>query len=363
MKFPLIQIYRAIAALMVVLFHMISNTSEYYHTAFFGTFFKFGYLGVDYFFVLSGFIITYTHFDDIVNKRNFNSYFKKRLIRIYPIYWVIATISLLSYIFLTHGYIKSMNKTIQLNSFEDITYLLRCYVLIPGKLKFFLMVAWTLSFELLFYLVFSICILRGINTTYAFFIIWIALILLNNYVFHFSGIIAFFTHFYVLEFLFGCFVAFLIIKKFYISISMLSGLIAFSLLSLLLSYRFYGNSFSDRYLFTYLLLGFNASLLILFSTRFKQFQNQNIITKAGILIGDSSYSVYLSHIFFIALLGRLFTKKVLLLQLEQWQLNIFITVIFLLVILGGVVMHLFVEKPLLNFLHSTFIKKKNRTLV
>jgi hypothetical protein len=55
-NFDTLQLLRGIAAMLVVFYHGT-------HTDFLG-FFKFGYMGVDLFFVLSGFIILYIHFTD-----------------------------------------------------------------------------------------------------------------------------------------------------------------------------------------------------------------------------------------------------------------------------------------------------------
>ena len=48
--------------------------------------FSYGLLGVDFFFVLSGFIIMYAHMDDERNTASVKRYAFKRLARIYPAY-------------------------------------------------------------------------------------------------------------------------------------------------------------------------------------------------------------------------------------------------------------------------------------
>jgi peptidoglycan/LPS O-acetylase OafA/YrhL len=222
-------------------------------------------------------------------------------------------------------------------------------------------VAWTLSFELLFYLVFSFCIVRGIKTAYGIFFFWIGLILLNNYVFHFPGVIDFIANLYILQFLIGCFIAYLVVTKFSISVNVLVGLIFLSLIVLI--YENYRAGLSDKYFLSFLLLAINASFIILFCTKYDNYTKHNFFTKTGILIGDASYSIYLSHIFFMSFLGRLFSKAVIGLNLVQWKLNIVLLAIFLIVIFCGVILHLLIEKPMLNFLHFYFIKKKNQAKV
>ena len=62
-KLHLIQIFRGIAAMSVVIYHLGRSAEAYFHVKLLGDFFSFGYMGVDFFFVLSGFIITYVHLD------------------------------------------------------------------------------------------------------------------------------------------------------------------------------------------------------------------------------------------------------------------------------------------------------------
>jgi peptidoglycan/LPS O-acetylase OafA/YrhL len=57
-KLPGLQILRFVAAFSVVLFHLFSNYRIYF--GFSKNYFAFGNHGVDVFFVLSGFVITYT---------------------------------------------------------------------------------------------------------------------------------------------------------------------------------------------------------------------------------------------------------------------------------------------------------------
>jgi peptidoglycan/LPS O-acetylase OafA/YrhL len=76
------------AALAVVVHHALLSTQ-----AFVGTLptplaalLNMGYLGVDFFFVLSGFIIMHAHMDDVRTRAAWKRYALKRLSRIYPAY-------------------------------------------------------------------------------------------------------------------------------------------------------------------------------------------------------------------------------------------------------------------------------------
>ena len=60
-KLNLLQVYRGIAAILVVLFHLNEMSIERLKQVTFFNLFQAGWSGVDYFFVLSGFIMVYVH--------------------------------------------------------------------------------------------------------------------------------------------------------------------------------------------------------------------------------------------------------------------------------------------------------------
>ncbi len=70
---------RGVAALMVIWYHVF----EAFATSPFDQKFNHGYLAVDFFFVLSGFVIGYVY-DDRWGKMNKKEFFKRRLIRLHP---------------------------------------------------------------------------------------------------------------------------------------------------------------------------------------------------------------------------------------------------------------------------------------
>lgn len=71
---------RGILALMVVLYHANNNTILTNNF-----FVRQSYLFVDYFFVLSGFVLCYNYAEKIKDIRTFRDFFLKRLIRLYPL--------------------------------------------------------------------------------------------------------------------------------------------------------------------------------------------------------------------------------------------------------------------------------------
>lgn len=78
-RYEILDGLRGVAAIIVVLYHLIecypSNLSTIY--------FAHGYLAVDFFFALSGFVIGYAY-DDRWNKMSLGGFFKRRIVRLHP---------------------------------------------------------------------------------------------------------------------------------------------------------------------------------------------------------------------------------------------------------------------------------------
>lgn len=78
--FEILDGLRGVAAIMVVMFHLLEIFSGGDHTR---QMINHGYLAVDFFFLLSGFVIGHAY-DDRWNKMTIGQFFKRRLIRLHP---------------------------------------------------------------------------------------------------------------------------------------------------------------------------------------------------------------------------------------------------------------------------------------
>jgi peptidoglycan/LPS O-acetylase OafA/YrhL len=89
--FKSIQGCRALAALLVVLHHLgrAMASDKYFGERLIAVPFVAGDAGVEFFFVLSGFIITWAHFGDFGRPARVSGYLRKRFARIYPVYWIV----------------------------------------------------------------------------------------------------------------------------------------------------------------------------------------------------------------------------------------------------------------------------------
>jgi exopolysaccharide production protein ExoZ len=134
-----------------------------------GDLFVFGHAGVDFFFVLSGFIIFYVHADDIGRRHRLMHYLRRRFTRIYPFYWVISLLTLAAIAFSAHQQLPSAERFVA----STLLLPLNDAVIVP--------VAWTLQQEIVFYAIFSILIVsRGIGI--GLLGLWLALITLALFV-------------------------------------------------------------------------------------------------------------------------------------------------------------------------------------
>src|SRR5476651_2565985 len=77
--YPILDGLRGVAALLVVAFHVL----ETYSGSRFNQIINHGYLAVDFFFLLSGFVIGYAY-DDRWAKMRIGNFFKRRLVRLQP---------------------------------------------------------------------------------------------------------------------------------------------------------------------------------------------------------------------------------------------------------------------------------------
>jgi len=89
-KFFSLQILRAAASTLVVLGHTRGLIGHHFDSTPFPSLFERGDRGVDLFFVLSGFIMTYVHFRDIGKPERYSGYLYSRVTRIYPFVWIVS---------------------------------------------------------------------------------------------------------------------------------------------------------------------------------------------------------------------------------------------------------------------------------
>jgi len=151
---PHVQVLRFFAALIVVFGHcqyeMVKRQGVVDVDAHLPRLLDWG-LGVDVFFVISGFIMFYLTHDRFGRAGAPQAFLKRRMIRILPLYWLFTTLMLVSILVLG----DRIN-----NNGLSLPHVVASYLLFPwpradGQLFPLLQLGWTLNYEMFFYVVFA----------------------------------------------------------------------------------------------------------------------------------------------------------------------------------------------------------------
>lgn len=352
-----LQAGRAIAALLVVLYHigMDMSLEKYFNMPEFYAPFSFGGAGVEFFFVLSGFIIFYAHRNDFNHPQRVKSYFFKRFARIYPTFWIIfigvSALALIS---------ASTRDVVP----TDPLILLKTLLLIPqdpavigGTGAPVVGVAWTLQYEMLFYVTFALAIwnrLLGILAIAVFVAIYLVQQSFGNLPFP----LAFIAQDYVWLFIMGMVVAKLCLNRDmkvknpeYIAIA--GGLM---FLVIALDVVFKQDIFKD---YRILLFGLSSSILVFGLVKAEQASKVFLGNKFVQLVGNASYALYLTHYSLISFM----LKVAMMLKLnELGYIGAFITYFTMLIIcvLVAIGFHLWIEKPIARKLKAWMQNRKTK---
>lgn len=317
---------RGVAAILVVLFHINGLlNAKLASSAFFGLF-KSGCVGVDIFFVLSGFIIFYVNHQ----KTSLTRYFQHRFIRIFPIYWVALSLTLSSFLIMKYLFVLPPGYLANALSQGGCIYIAKCYLLIPNPTPI-LNVSWTLSFEILFYLIFALYFWRPL-LFYSVFMLWVALAYYHQNEL-FNPIIV--------EFLIGCIIARAYINNFnhYAFTALFVGLCIF-----ICSSYFYVDQHRELY------FGIPAALIIYGLLQIRT------CPEWLMYLGDASYSIYLFHFPILGFLMKFFGSS----SLSPTMIGI---IIFLTTVIICLIIYRYIEQPLLDYLRRFNISNRYKILM
>jgi exopolysaccharide production protein ExoZ len=162
-----LQVLRFVAAFIVVVFHSYGAMAGHVPdpSDLLGRAFGLGASGVHIFFVISGFVMVFTAYGGrtIYGPRAF---LERRVLRIYPIYWLLAFVYFGAHLLLGSPYSLSLPE------------IFGALILWPGQSSKIIGPGWTLSYEMYFYLCFAIALwlpkARAVPALTAFFVASIA---------------------------------------------------------------------------------------------------------------------------------------------------------------------------------------------
>ncbi len=250
------------------------------------------FLFVEFFFVLSGFVLFPQILKIYNHKKNLLIFYKRRWLRTLPLYFL----ALIIVTFITKNFISQ----------DFFKYFLLIQNIVPSFLdNDFFPIVWSLSIEEFFYLFFPLIILLVNKENLFKFLIYLIIFILS--------IKILFAFYFDLDFLRkGTFIRFdaiivgFIGRYFYERISL--KIIFSSFILLLFFYIFlfdFVTSNAEKYLIKYffiLYLQLLSFLTLLLFINLEKVNNITLIKKFSSLISKQTYSVYLFHIIFIYLI-------------------------------------------------------------
>ncbi|HWK48159.1 MAG TPA: acyltransferase [Stellaceae bacterium] len=339
-----VQAGRGLAALLVVLGHTsasVFDIPKYWATNPVGPLFDFGHAGVEFFFVLSGFIILFVHWADIGRGARSANFLRKRFLRIYPIYWLVLAALLVVY-FAVPSFGEGFER--------DPDIILSSALLILGdrvsdtfKPITIIPAAWTLYHEVLFYAFFMILILsRRIGA--GLFLAWLVLSSLPLFGADITGVAAFYLAPYHLLFAMGMAAAWLYRRQ---------RVPLPAVLAVLGPLLFFGAGMEEVWIgwlpidLRSLVYGLGSMLSLLAYADLER-RGRLRVPAALVLLGEASYALYLVHLPVLVLLAKLSTR---LPGRDAIPLGVSYAVFVVTTVLIGVMFHLVVERPLLRRLN------------
>ena len=336
---------RGLAAIAVVAFllSLLLGSPRYLNDAVLLNFTHRGNLGVDFFFVLSGFIIVFAHHNDINQPDRAREYLMKRFIRLFPVYWLYTAIFC---ILVALGFGSASIVPESFSNWISTLLLIRL-----DSFELPITPAWTLIHELAFYLIFATLIL---NRTIGIMVMFVWL-LAGGIVFQYpeeGARLPLTTYFSPLNFNFLIGMAAFYALKHAQNIN-LKPAFPFGLALFILIYFLESKGMT----YNYLQLAYAASFgfIIVGAAAYERAGFPASRFKLLSLIGDASYTIYLTHLAFLGLIAKIVIKLSGFVAVNSLVVY-FVT--FCITILCGCLLYLFVERPLLRLCRKHLLKAK-----
>jgi peptidoglycan/LPS O-acetylase OafA/YrhL len=284
-----IQCLRGIAALMIVFHHVLHQSPGF--LALWPT--EAGQAGVDLFFVISGFVMVYVTHD---RERSPQQFLAMRAVRIIPVYWF-YTLAAAALMFASHNLFRSNELTVR--------HVVLSMLFIPHQTESgvspLVKQGWTLNYEAFFYVLFAVAIAISTRRRAPIAVTVLAAMAVAGYWMYFTGhslgTAGFYFNGIILEFAFGMLIAKAYFNGWLERLSPVFG-------GILVVAGFVALFTLPDQVSRELAYGVPAVVIVIgalvFERRFR-------VLKVPLLqfTGDASYSIYLVHIFPVAVLRAL----------------------------------------------------------
>ncbi len=352
MKLPNIQILRACAALMIVVYHCGIETgrlsavvggSKLFDESAWGS-------GVPLFFAISGFIMVVTSARAFGSSSAAIDFMRRRIIRIVPLYWLVTTFALVGILVA-----PSLSKAPPGDHLYVVaSYLFWPYMRLTGDIRPLATPGWTLNLEMLFYVVFAISLLFRRRVGLLLLFTSLGLLVAARVSGLLSGVaLNFWGDPIVLGFLFGAAVGIA-----YVNGLRLSGLSAITMMAIgfgimLLSWV---PADAEDSLSLRLAEAAPATLVLIGIALGPQVDADRNVWRSGLAIGNASYSLYLMQEFLLRLLSLSWFKGPLAI-LPLWA---FVPIGIAITVFVALTMYRYFEKPVTVWLNGDKHRQSQR---
>jgi len=293
--YRLIQVLRAVAALMVVVHHSTIMLHDRNHL-------EIGYwlnggAGVDIFFVISGFVMTVSSAPLRHTAHPARTFLKRRLERIVPMYWIMTAVKVLLLV---------AAPAMAVNALGSVWHVIASFLFLPSPnpdpmYDPVLVVGWTLNYEMLFYLLFAV-VLAARGSLVKWLLPGLAILGLLHFVAPATlpGMVRWYLNPMVLEFGFGILLAMGLkhVKKIPPALALVVAMGCLTILCV-----WWQPNYSA---WRCLLWGIPAAALVMSGLALEPTLGPRS-PRWMLELGDASYSIYLVHGFVLPLVGLLLT--------------------------------------------------------
>jgi len=356
-KLESLQVGRGVAAFMVLLFHSQVFMRVVHPESGFARMFGFGRTGVDFFFVLSGFLMVYVHRRDFGAPQRLGVYAYKRLTRIYPVYWVLCAV-LVPLVLLAPSVMQNQGKA-------TLPTLLMSVFLVPHDGARLIGITWSLEYEMMFYLAFAaffISATLGLACFGAWFAAIVGAAIWGPATLNSIGvpqiapfILGFMLNLHVGEFMLGMVAAWLIQSD--VRVRAPRILLAVVLVAAAAFAAYEANFLPEEQTLRSVTVAYGVlAAMIVFAVVQAELRYPVRIPKWLTLLGAASYAIYLTHYLVVALAVVLAAQWP---ALAAVPASLLLLVLLPLGLAPGIVLHLLVERPLLLMFAARLQKRES----
>ncbi|MEG3179118.1 acyltransferase family protein [Sphingomonas sp. LT1P40] len=336
-----VQYLRGVAAMLVVLIHLQEQLQRVGISL---GLVNYGSAGVDIFFVISGFVMWHT----TVKPTSTRNFYFRRIIRIVPLYWLLTSL-MLAILLLAPILVKS-GALDWGHVVASYFFIAQPHPAIADSMFPLLVPGWTLNYEMYFYLLFGLMLplpplARVITVTAVFSLLAVAHVFAPDG----ASMLGFYTDPIILEFAAGAMLGYAIQRGAWLPRGVAITLLLFG--AVLIAAQFDAHR---------LIRNGVGSILIVTAVVLGEIRRPIRRYRLPLLIGDASYSIYLSHAILLSALfqiyGRLFDLR------SPVFAALYIAGAVVAVIIAGALLFRFFEQPSLTLLrHMTRSKESSQS--